>query len=72
MYSGEYDVSGVILSVYPHQARLKNMPGYDGNRIRLRNTNTHTNHNQGSWKNPPCIAIGFLGGGGKCIQAEHG
>jgi hypothetical protein len=42
MYSGEYDVSGVTLSVYPHQARLKNMPGYGGNRIRLRNTNTHT------------------------------
>jgi hypothetical protein len=69
MYSGEYDVSGVTLSVYPHQARLKNMPGYGGNQIQLRNTNTHTkNHNQGSWKNPPCIGIGFLGGGGKCIQ----
>ena len=27
MYSGEYDVSDVTLSVYPHQADLKNMPG---------------------------------------------
>ena len=32
MYSGEYDACGVTLSVYPHQARLKNMPGHGGNR----------------------------------------
>ena len=29
MYSGEY---GVTLSVYPHEAGLKNMPGHSGNR----------------------------------------
>ena len=32
MYSGEYDICGVTLSVYPHQASLKNMPGHGGNR----------------------------------------
>ena len=32
MYSGEYDVCDVTLSVYPHRASLKNMPGYGGNR----------------------------------------
>ena len=32
MYSGEYDVCDVTLSVYPHRARLKNMPGHGGNR----------------------------------------
>ena len=26
MYSGEYDVCNVTLSVYPHRASLKNMP----------------------------------------------
>jgi hypothetical protein len=26
MYSGEYDVCDVTLSVYPHRASLKNMP----------------------------------------------
>jgi hypothetical protein len=26
MYSGEYDACNVTLSVYPHQASLKNMP----------------------------------------------
>ena len=26
MYSGEYDACDVTLSVYPHQASLKNMP----------------------------------------------
>ena len=26
----------VTLSVYPHRAGLKNMPGHDGNRINLR------------------------------------
>ena len=26
MYSGEYDACDVTLSVYPHRARLKNMP----------------------------------------------
>ena len=31
MYSGEYDVCDVTLSVYPHQAGLKNMPGHGGN-----------------------------------------
>ena len=30
VYSGEYDC--VNLSVYPHQASLKNMPGHGGNR----------------------------------------
>ena len=32
MYSGEYDACGVTLSVYPHRASLKNMPGHGGNR----------------------------------------
>ena len=32
MYSGEYDVCDVTLSVYPHRASLKNMPGQGGNR----------------------------------------
>jgi hypothetical protein len=32
MYSGEYDVCDVTLSVYPHPAGLKNMPGHGGNR----------------------------------------
>ena len=32
MYSGEYDACDVTLSVYPHRASLKNMPGHDGNR----------------------------------------
>ena len=32
MYSGGYDACDVTLSVYPHQARLKNMPGHGGNR----------------------------------------
>ena len=27
VYSGEYDVCDVTLSVYPHRASLKNMPG---------------------------------------------
>ena len=27
MYSGEYDVCNVTLSVYPHRASFKNMPG---------------------------------------------
>jgi hypothetical protein len=31
MYSGEYDVCDVTLSVYPHRASLKNMPGQGGN-----------------------------------------
>ena len=31
MYSGEYDVCGVTLSVYPHRASLKNMPDHGGN-----------------------------------------
>jgi hypothetical protein len=31
MYSGEYDACDVTLSVYPHQASLKNMPDYGGN-----------------------------------------
>ena len=30
MYSGDYDVCGVTLSVYPHRASLKNMPGHGG------------------------------------------
>ena len=33
MYSGEYDACDVTLSVYPHRASLKNMPGHGGNRI---------------------------------------
>ena len=32
MYSGEYDICDVTLSVYPHRASLKNMPGHGGNR----------------------------------------
>jgi hypothetical protein len=32
MYSGEYDVCDVTLSIYPHQASLKNMPGHGGDR----------------------------------------
>ena len=32
MYSGEYDACDVTLSVYPHWASLKNMPGHGGNR----------------------------------------
>jgi hypothetical protein len=28
VYSGEYDVCDVTLSVYPHRACLKNMPGH--------------------------------------------
>ena len=32
MYSGEYDVCDVTLSVYPHRASLRNMPGHGGNR----------------------------------------
>ena len=31
MYSGEYVACDVTLSVYPHRASLKNMPGYGGN-----------------------------------------
>ena len=30
MYSGEYDVCVATLSVYPHRASLKNMPGHGG------------------------------------------
>ena len=32
MYSGEYDVCDVILSVCPDLASLKNMPDHGGNR----------------------------------------
>jgi hypothetical protein len=32
VYSGEYDVCDVTLSVYPHRASLKNMPGHGGDR----------------------------------------
>jgi hypothetical protein len=32
MYSGEYDACDVTLSVNPHRASLKNMPGHGGNR----------------------------------------
>ena len=32
MYSVEYDVCDVTLSVYPHRGSLKNMPGHGGNR----------------------------------------
>ena len=32
VYSGEYDVYDVTLSVYPHRASLKNMPVHGGNR----------------------------------------
>ena len=32
MYSSEYDVCEVTLSVYPHRASLKNMPGHSGKR----------------------------------------
>ena len=33
MYSGEYDVCDVTLSVYPHRVSFKNMPGHGGNRV---------------------------------------
>ena len=32
MYSGEYDVCDVTLSVYPHRTSLSNMPGHGGKR----------------------------------------
>jgi hypothetical protein len=32
MYSGEYDVCDVTLSVYPNRPSLKNMPDHGGNR----------------------------------------
>ena len=32
VYSGEYDICDVTLSVCPHRADLKNMPGHGGNR----------------------------------------
>ena len=32
MNSGEYDACDVTLSVYPHRAGLKNIPGHGGNR----------------------------------------
>jgi hypothetical protein len=32
LYSGEYDVCDVTLSVYPHRTSLKNMPSHGGNR----------------------------------------
>ena len=32
VYSGEYDICDVTLSVYPHRASLKNMPGHVRNR----------------------------------------
>jgi hypothetical protein len=34
-YSGEYDVYNVTLSVYPHRASLKNMPGHGGYTLRV-------------------------------------
>jgi hypothetical protein len=30
VYSGDYDFCDVTLSIYPHQAGLKNMPGHGG------------------------------------------
>ena len=36
MYSGEYDVCDVTLSVYPHRASLKNMPGHARWELNLR------------------------------------
>jgi hypothetical protein len=35
MYSGEYDVCDVTLSVYPHRASLKNMLAQGGNRTKI-------------------------------------
>ena len=32
LYSGEYNICDVTLSVYPPRASLKNMPGHGGNR----------------------------------------
>jgi hypothetical protein len=32
VYSGEYDVCDVTLSVYPHRASSKNMPGHGGSK----------------------------------------
>jgi hypothetical protein len=41
MYSGENDICDDTLSVYPHRASLKNMPGHGGNRTYdLWNTST--------------------------------
>jgi hypothetical protein len=36
MYSGEYDACDVTLSVYPHRASLKNMPGHGNEDICVR------------------------------------
>jgi hypothetical protein len=45
MYSGEYDACDVTLSVYPHRASLKNMPGHGGNRTYdLWNTSPNVMH----------------------------
>ena len=40
VYSGEYDVCDVTLSVYPHRASLKNMPATVG--IEPTNIGTYT------------------------------
>jgi hypothetical protein len=34
MYSGEYDVCDVTLSVHPHRGKLKSLLGHGGNRTR--------------------------------------
>ena len=49
MYSGEYDVCDVSLSVYPQRASLKNMPGHGENRTyNLWNTSPNVMHFTGS------------------------
>ena len=39
VYSDEYDVCDVTLSVYPHRASLKNIPGHGGNRTSVVESN---------------------------------
>ena len=48
--SGEYDVCDVTLSVYPHRASLKNMPGHGGNRT------------YDLWNTSPMLCIPKVGG----------
>jgi hypothetical protein len=45
MYSGEYDACDVTLSVYPHRASLKNMPG----RVFLSNSSAGRNDSLVDW-----------------------
>ena len=56
MYSGEYDACDVTLSVYPHRASLKNMPGHGGNRTYY------------LWNTSPMLG----GGGGRHWDLRYG